>query len=410
MRKEFEGRNSQMMQAMESLIEAMRIAAIVPEPEPLPPPPAVKTSGSVAPVAPQNILPPSKLPPSVAASVPVRINGQASSATRSSAVAASLSNATRSSAIPASSSSVAPMPAAQNSAASGKSAAKGFAESCLDSIHMIKEEIRPRFSGDPAMGNFFMKHRMRLTKSVGQLTNSRSKIMATAKSIDEALKAGKQVSEVMWLMLMDALGKSICKQAETEAAVQRTKAFPLALVSILIYESHPKFMMILFGRLMKKCPYLIPRHPKMRPSESLDEYLKRLGMKKDGEGIRENEDKYNERMCGLVAIFAAIVQMQQAKNVIGMDFGWQWVARIISQKPTPVTAMVLHSFFEIAGYQFTNDYQAQAFKLYEYILRRCIPVMEEVNVASAVRLEILLSDAINRNRGIPPLENSAMDR
>jgi hypothetical protein len=50
------------------------------------------------------------------------------------------------------------------------------------------------------------------------------------------------------------------EQAETEVTVKPSTAYPLAHVSVMLATKHVDFMDILIGRIVKHCPYIIPRY------------------------------------------------------------------------------------------------------------------------------------------------------
>ncbi|KAJ3329265.1 hypothetical protein HDU76_008283, partial [Blyttiomyces sp. JEL0837] len=150
-------------------------------------------------------------------------------------------------------------------------------------------------SSNPQFKGEFFKKRMQVTKAVGQITNSRRQIMDVAKRLDSTFKEGKQISPDLSTRLLDFTAKSIAKQADTEVAVQRLKAFPIAMVCVLLFEVHPPVLSILLGRLMKRCPYVVPMYFKKLPGETPDQFAKRCRYKiADADGNLETEDQYNE--------------------------------------------------------------------------------------------------------------------
>lgn len=100
-----------------------------------------------------------------------------------------------------------------------------------------------------------------------------------------------------------------------EVSVKQDSAFPLAILSVHLSSKHPPFQDILLGRMMKKCPYIVPMYPRKQPAESLKEYQKRLGYNVKSDPI-ESEIQYGERMCGILSLYAAIIQTDTSKLLI----------------------------------------------------------------------------------------------
>jgi nucleoporin GLE1 len=90
-------------------------------------------------------------------------------------------------------------------------------------------------------------------------------------------------------------------------------AFPLAQVAITLISSHPIFQQILQGRFFKQCPYTIPLYIKRIPGEDEDGFRKRLRYKKRDDEW-ESEEQYNERICGIFAVYCAILEKDQGKQ------------------------------------------------------------------------------------------------
>ncbi|KAJ3096309.1 Nuclear pore complex nucleoporin component [Phlyctochytrium planicorne] len=314
MRLEFKNKNERMHKLVDATIESLKPVAVEPPP---PPPPSIGVAPAPAaptrPTTPPTISrvsnnTPTNLPPSQ----------PTVSATR-----------------------IAPNPP------SGQDYI-AFSDSCIEVVKGIKKNLRPK------MGSDFIKKRMIITRCIGQVTNSRSKIMSIAKQIHAALNEAKNVSEDMWWVLMDYLSKALC-------------------------------------------------------NESPEDALLRSGRKKN-DGVFESDDKYNERMCGMVALYAAVVQTKDyVNNIYGIDFGWQWLARILNKKPRSISPMILHAFLEVAGNRLCLEYKQQATKIFHYILSVYIPQIPGDSVASSVRLELLLTENLRNNGKIPPLPGSIMD-
>lgn len=77
------------------------------------------------------------------------------------------------------------------------------------------------------------------------------------------------------------------------------------------------------------------------------------GYKVSSSGIIETDDKFLDRMRGIVRLYAAIIStsqlpMEQLPHPYGLDHGWAWLSRILNMEPHPtLTAAALGDFLEV---------------------------------------------------------------
>lgn len=63
--------------------------------------------------------------------------------------------------------------------------------------------------------------------------------------------------------LLSHTSKAFIKQAENEIAAKADAAFPLARVVLgLLLRGHAAFGQMLFARMVKKCPWVVPYYPR----------------------------------------------------------------------------------------------------------------------------------------------------
>lgn len=77
--------------------------------------------------------------------------------------------------------------------------------------------------------------------------------------------------------------------------------------------AHPDFLPVLMGRLCHKCIFIVPKYVKKTATMTNEEYFQQMGFKKS-DGEMETETKFGERMSGMIALFAAIVQAREGKR------------------------------------------------------------------------------------------------
>lgn len=77
--------------------------------------------------------------------------------------------------------------------------------------------------------------------------------------------------------LLSHLSKALIKQAETEVSAKAEAAFPLARVMVSLFlHGHAALGDVLFARLVKKCPWVVPYYPsKQAVSPSLKVTVRR---------------------------------------------------------------------------------------------------------------------------------------
>ncbi|KAJ3325921.1 hypothetical protein HDV06_002306 [Boothiomyces sp. JEL0866] len=178
----------------------------------------------------------------------------------------------------------------------------------LEIVNIIKKELKPSMLQNVEVSNELMKCKMKINRTVGQLTRSQPQLIRLAKSLNEIFNGAKEKSVEFFQVVMYLAAKKIIKQAETEVSVKNDTAYPLAILCVHLGTKHPEFWQVLLGRFMKKCIFIIPCYLVKPKEETLQVYQERLGFKKN-----ETEIQYGERMCGIVALYAAIVQTDASR-------------------------------------------------------------------------------------------------
>ncbi|KAJ2314765.1 Nuclear pore complex nucleoporin component [Coemansia sp. RSA 2611] len=235
-----------------------------------------------------------------------------------------------------------------------------------DMYTKLMAELAPKIRGDPAKRSYCFKQRGLVTRGVGQLKDSWEFISRTADNIKAILRdAGTKGDDVLEWML-NLVAKAIVKQAEREVAVAHHAAYPLASTAVLVMQTHPRLADMLMVRLVKKCPFAVPEYVAKRSGQSTDEYLKRAGYKRNDDDELESEGIYSERMAGMLALFAAIVQTPDIggqPNPFPVHHGWTWLARMLNQKPRAISPMLVQTFLSVAGSTMLTAYARQMDKL-----------------------------------------------
>lgn len=134
---------------------------------------------------------------------------------------------------------------------------------------------------------------------------------------------------------------------------------------LLLLSGHAAFGDILFARLVKKCPWVVPYYPIRQPNQPRDEYEKSTGR-----GSDESIADYVARMNGIFTLYLAIIQtpitslvrplaIQPTKEelvaVINAPLrfttSWTWLAHAV-RDPLPgldPTATLILTWIEVLG-------------------------------------------------------------
>jgi len=83
------------------------------------------------------------------------------------------------------------------------------AQSYINEIKKIKNEIRPAVKGNKDWKNQTFKLKMKITTRVGQITNTRESVNEISNVLNDVLNQGKQISNEAYYWLMDFLGKAM---------------------------------------------------------------------------------------------------------------------------------------------------------------------------------------------------------
>ncbi|KAJ2461406.1 hypothetical protein GGF42_000201 [Coemansia sp. RSA 2424] len=237
-------------------------------------------------------------------------------------------------------------------------------------------ELAPKIKGDKNKRVYCFKQRGTITKSIGQLTDSWVFVNRCTSTISEILAESKRHGADIHSWMLNLTAKAIVKQAEKEASIAQHAAYPLATTAVLIMQAYPQLADMLMIRLVKKCPYIVPQYFSRQPGQSIEDYLRSIGYKGKEDDELESENIYNERMTGMVALYAAIVQIASANgkpNPFPVSHGWTWMARLLNLAPRSISPLLVHTFLSVAGASLMAAYGKQFRKLLDVLANSWIP-------------------------------------
>ncbi|KAJ1960332.1 hypothetical protein GGI12_003859 [Dipsacomyces acuminosporus] len=254
-------------------------------------------------------------------------------------------------------------------------------------------ELAPKIRANKDTKSYCFMQKGLITRSIGQLKDSQEFVNRISQKIADIIaEASNRYGADAQSWVINLTAKSIVKQAETEVTVHRNVAYPLAAVTVNIMQLYPQLIDLLMVRLVKKCPYVIPQYIGRRPNQTSDEFLRSIGYKEKDDDVLETDVMYEERMNGMLCLFAAVVQttpLNGKPNPFPVAYGWTWFARMVNLQPRSVSPSLVNSFLEIAGDSMMAAYSKQFKKLLDVLVKQwmpAIPLDEPLAVASKSRL------------------------
>lgn len=105
--------------------------------------------------------------------------------------------------------------------------------------------------------------------------------------------------------LLSHTAKALVKQADGEVSAKPDAAFPLARIILgIMLRGHSAFGTVLFARLVKKSPWVVPYWPTRTTDQSREAYEKSTGQATD-----ESKSDYIRRMTGIVRMYFAVLAL-----------------------------------------------------------------------------------------------------
>jgi len=201
---------------------------------------------------------------------------------------------------------------------------------------------------------------------------------------------------------MKTLATKIVNYAEEVICVKTQAAYEIAIVITKLWNVHQQFGKILFAEMKQKCPLLVPFYyplAKYLNSEQLDH--ESFGYKFDSLGNVESDNKYLQRMTGIIRLYASLIVTSSKcdQPVIGLSHAWIFVAGTLNQNPVAnITATILVEFLKIVGFAMHQTYGNQFIKMLQCInthfLKKIILVTPEGNGGPITRLNSFLSRSL----------------
>ncbi|QLQ81921.1 hypothetical protein HG537_0G01750 [Torulaspora globosa] len=267
-----------------------------------------------------------------------------------------------------------------------------------DKIVSIKRDIiEPVKNADSALKTLLSRHKRKVNPKFGQLTNSYTQLQNIQRELCSLVDQTRD-NQLAFLWILNFIAKAMVHQAETEVRVKPESALPLGKLAVNLMVQYPELKELLMARFVKKCPFVIGY------TCSIDNESGRqdMGWKRKADDKWEEDTFYDERMGGMVTLFAVITRLPLPQEHITtqthpmpISNSWHMVARIAN---TPINLLtnshfvVLGFWWDAAASEFVQAYGNQGTKLLQLIGEDLTASVAERKFVGAARLRILLEE------------------
>lgn len=265
-----------------------------------------------------------------------------------------------------------------------------------DKIAQIKQDIvLPVKKADVSVRNLLSRHKRKINPKFGQLTNSHKQLFKIQNELTQLINDTKS-DTLAYQWILNFIAKAIVHQSETEVRVKPESALPLGKLTLYLLIQFPELQELLMARLVKKCPFVIGFTCEIDTEKG----RQNMGWKRNNEDKWEDNTSYDERMGGILSLFAILTRLPLPQEFITtkshpfpIALSWHILARTCN---TPLDLLtnthfvILGSWWDAAAVQFLQAYGNQASKLLFLIGEELTSRMAEKKFVGAARLRILL--------------------
>lgn len=205
---------------------------------------------------------------------------------------------------------------------------------------------------------------------IGQTTNTRSAMHQKIGKLKHFIQSTIE-NENFFLYILLVISEKIVEQAKLQVSRTKNTAFAYAAIVVGLSQQYPAFLEIFLGVITKKCPWTVPIYLARGKDQSEEDYLLELGfdrVKSTGPELIKKAD-YAERMCGVITLYAAVLQWPQIRfdHPYGIENGWSWVAKLLNMQTNEYSALFLNEFLQTGGFALRERYKLQFVKLMKFI-------------------------------------------
>ncbi|CAO3611662.1 unnamed protein product [Cunninghamella echinulata] len=279
----------------------------------------------------------------------------------------------------------------------------------MTTIENYKTNIRPRLQEDAFRKQCFEARRV-IKRTIIQIQFKEQIIIEKYKVLYNHLLTIKNQSNDAFHVLLNHLAKALLLQVRQEVDGSPFAAYFLGRLAVLLSGSIPEFKDYLFGRLLKRCPYLVPNYFDDDVTLSQEEIKKLLHYQYDEEKKEfQNFLQYAPKQRCYVMFFAAMIIFSPGNgypaNPFPISLGWTWCARIMNMAQREITPLLIHSFLEIAGNHMLRAYPRQFPKVLDLLYHQILPSAPvhptKDNVSHITGLKLYLEDYFKTGKLVP---------
>lgn len=203
----------------------------------------------------------------------------------------------------------------------------------------------------------------KINPKFGQLSNSYQQLHKVTNEVVELIHQSKTQGDAVYRFILNFVAKAVVAQAETEVTVKPSAALPLARLTEKLMATFAELEYYLAARFVKKCPYIIG----FTCSIDSEEGRVKMGWKRV-ETKWEQENKYEERVAGICAVWAVLARLPDHKSttLFTPEAIWQFVARLLNTNFSLISNphfMVACNWWEAAAAWALHAFGKQGHKL-----------------------------------------------
>lgn len=266
-------------------------------------------------------------------------------------------------------------------------------------IQSIKDEIvLPVKNAKKPIKSPIMTQKRKINPKFGQLTHSFQQLQLIQNELVVLINQARDASPIAFQWILNFVAKAIVHQSESEISVKPENALPLARLAIFLLNTYPELSDYLMSRLVKKCPFVIGFSCKIDTEQGRNN----MGWKRNSEKVWETDTTYDERMSGMMTLYAVITSLNEVtlqdpeqNKLWNMNASWTLVARIANMSGDLLTNthfVVLGSWWDACSMRFVQMYGNQGMKLLQLIANDMTNVVSERKYVGAARLRILYEE------------------
>lgn len=271
----------------------------------------------------------------------------------------------------------------------------------------IKSQVVEPVNADPTLKKQVGQVKRKVNVRMGQLLSLFSHLNTLTQELALLIDQTKS-HPLAFKFILNFTAKAIVAQAETEVAVNaEDRVQPLARLLRGLLKNYPEFEYFLSARLVKKAPHIIGYSCTIDTEEG----RKRMGWKRV-DGKWEDPVKYEERVSGIMALWAVMTQLVEYGEELPLYLPaatWLYMARMLNTD----LKLVDNSHFtgaatvwDVAAATFLDKYGIQLQKLL-YGLSNLWPLaVADRRYSGAARL-LIAGEEWQKKRAIPQLKPMA---